>query len=221
AQRKQMMSGQVTTGDLGSLEQYGYGLVVEAGLHIGSSWYPVQTVLHDGDIWGFGTNFYLVPSTGFGIVTFANADNAHFLSSVILALQSFAQLPAPTSLPADLVIDPTTFPKLAGTYFDPHNVGHIVITVSATNAVSISMPDLDAAKVPYTTTLAPATPNNFTYTVQGQPVGVTFIPDATGANQWLRTRYFVAKAVVPGGMPRPAVKVDAPALRARLRAPRL
>ena len=217
AQRKQLLGKQVSTDELASDEQYGYGLFVDTGFHIGNDWYPLELVQHGGDIPGFASDFYLVPSTGFGIVTFANADGAHFNTSLAVAL-GMANLPAPTTVPGDLVIDPTTFPKLAGTYFDPNNVGHVVITVSATNAVSVSMPDLDAAKVPYTTTLAPASPNNFTYTVQGQPVLVTFIPDATGADQWFRTRYFVAKAQLPGGMPKPALKVDAPRLRARLRA---
>ncbi|HEY8041332.1 MAG TPA: hypothetical protein VIF15_16110, partial [Polyangiaceae bacterium] len=84
--------------------------------------------------------------------------------------------------------------------------------------VTVSMPDLDAAQIPYTPALTPVTPDNFVLTVQGQQVELTFVADAAGTYNWIRTRPFAAERTPPGPSPRPGMRVDARALRARLAA---
>jgi CubicO group peptidase (beta-lactamase class C family) len=218
AQRQQMMASQVDTLEFGDVEGYGYGLLLESGFFVNNDWYSVPQVWHDGSIPGFATEWFLIPSTGFGIVAFANADNAYFDTSVGVAFQSFAGLGAPGT-PPTLTSDPTTFPALAGNYDDPNIVGRVIVSVDSKDNVSVSMPDLDAAKIPYTAALTPAgSPYNFTETVDGLEEGITFIPDASGKNKWFRTRDYVAEWVGAAAKDAPyhAHPVNPAALRAHL-----
>ena len=57
--------------------------------------------------------------------------------------------------------------------------------------------DDDAAGTSYSQTLQPTSMDNFTITVEGTTIPVTFIADATGAYVWIRTREVVAQRV-PG-----------------------
>jgi CubicO group peptidase (beta-lactamase class C family) len=221
AQRKQMMTSRADTLEIGDVEGYGYGLLLESGFFVGNNWYDVPEVWHDGSIPGFATEWFLIPSTGFGIVAFANADNAYFDSSLGVALQSFAGLGAAGTAPT-LTSDPKTFPALAGNYDDPNNVGRVIVSVDTSDNVTVSMPDLDAAKITYTAALTPAgSPYNFTETVDGAEEDITFIPDPSGKNyKWFRTRDYVAEWVGAQKMPRRDRPIDASALRARLHAHR-
>ena len=229
AQRQEMETAQVSLLSAGPYDGYGYGIFRDDGFVIGKDWYQPTLLLHGGDIPGFASDFYLIPSTGFGMVSFANADGAHFQASVALAFQTFGGLPAPTTLPAQLQPDPTTFPALAGTYYEPHQVvGHMVIGVDASNNLTVSLPDVDpiTPPIPYDKTMTPIAPNDFVWKVQGTEVEVTFVPDSTGAFTWVRTRYFAAqRATTPSPPPKPLatapVRIDPAALRARLHAPRL
>jgi CubicO group peptidase (beta-lactamase class C family) len=198
AQRTKMMTPAVSLDEVGSIAQYGYGLFLDQGFALGSSYYPTALVSHGGDINGFASDFYLVPSTGFGIVTFANADAAHFGTSLVDAFQSFGDLPAPAAVPAAYTPDPASYPQLAGTYADPQNVGNIVVSVSA-GTVGVSMPALDTASIPYDKTLTPLSLDNFSFNVQGQPVEVTFVKGSSGAYQWFRTRFFVGDLIAGDG----------------------
>ncbi len=222
AQRAAMQSFQVDTHSFGSAQGYGYALFVTTGFRLGSSWYPIKLVSHGGDIPGFAADFYYVPSTGFGVVSFASADGAHFQTAVGLALQSFGELPASSTVPADAKPDPTIFPQYAGTYDDPHNVGTVTVSVTG-GAVSISMPAVEAAGIPYTKALTPVTADSFQLAIQGTTTIVTFIKDAkdtAGAYRWLRTRQFVAQnsTALPPAHHIP-VHVDAEALREKLHRP--
>ena len=216
AQHTAIQAQQVSTLEYGSAEGYGYGLFSSSGFRIGSSWYPTKLVFHGGDISGFGEDFYLVPSTGFGIVMFANADGAHFSKALVLALQSFAELPTPTSLPEDAKVDTTRFAKYAGNYDDPHNVGAVTVTASGTT-LTLSMPAVEAAGVPYDKTLTPASADNFVLSIQGTTTLLTFVKDGTGAYRYLRTRPFVAVRTTAPAFREVPLIVDAVDLRERLR----
>lgn len=217
AQRAAMQAQQVSTLEFGNAEGYGYALFSDTGFRLGTRWYDTKLVSHGGDINGFAADFYLVPSSGFGIVMFANADGAHFGSSLGLALQTFAELPAATTIPAETKPDTTRFADYAGEYDDAHNVGHVTVTATG-GALSISMPDVEAAGVPYDKALTPATIDNFVLSIQGTTVVVTFIKDGTGAYRYLRTRPFVAIRPATSPVKRPKFVVDPIELRERLRA---
>ncbi len=99
SERAAMQSPQVNTLDIGGveadLESYGFGLVVDREFQVGDSAYVTKLVWHNGSLPGFTSWFYLVPSTGFGMVWFANADQVEFATSVALALESFAGIDQP------------------------------------------------------------------------------------------------------------------------------
>ncbi len=215
--RAAMQHMEVPTLYFGSEQGYGFGLLVAKGFSLGTSYYPTVMVSHGGDINGFAADFYLLPASGFGIVILANADGAHFQSSLALALRSFGALPEPSALPADVAVDPSTFPGLAGTYFDPHYLGAVAVNVSD-GVVRLSVPGLDAAGIPYDPVATPFTADNFIVNV-GPPYGqqvVTFIRGESGTYTWLRTRIAVGKRQpLPATFPAP--QVGAAGLRERLR----
>jgi hypothetical protein len=75
------------------------------------------------------------------------------------------------------------------------------------------MPDVDAAHVAYDPKLVAIAPDNFLFTVEGQPSRITFLRDGNGKPEYLRHRAFVAKR----GVTAVARTVDARVLRQRLR----
>ncbi len=191
AQRGAMQAPQIDTLSYGHLEHYGYGLFVYDGFHVGAhDWRATKLVSHGGDIPGFAADFWLLPSTGFAVVAFADADGAHFSSSIAAALKSFGGLPAASTEP-DLTVDPATFDAFVGDYLDIFNVGAVHVAKLA-SGLTISIPDLDAAKIPYDAALVASTPNNFVMSIQGTKLLLTFVPDATSPSAYLRTRVFVA-----------------------------
>lgn len=193
ALRAEMQAPQIDTLEYGHSEHYGYGLFVNDGFHVGKGdWRAAKLVNHGGDIPGFAADFWLVPSSGFAVVAFANADGAHFSSSIALALQTFGGLPAPTTAP-DLTVDPATFDAFAGDYLDAHNVGPIHIEKQGAD-LTISMLNLDTAMIPYDPKLVPSSPGSFVVGIQGTQLLLTFIPDPANAASppaYLRTRAFV------------------------------
>ena len=198
-QREAMQSAQVNMLDPGGVEadikSYGFGLVVDREFQINRSFYATKLVWHDGAIPGFTSSFFLLPSTGCGMVWFANADNVEFVTSLVVALQSFAGLTNPTTTPPPgVAVDTSLFPSYAGTYDDPHGIGPVTITANA-KTISIDIPSFDAANTPYDQALQPTSMDNFIVTVQGAPIPLTFIADSTGTYQWIRTRIAVGKRV--------------------------
>ena len=221
--RREMQRAQLSLGVYGDELGYGLGVAVDSGIPDGASYYPARLVHHGGGIRGFASSFYLLPETGFGIVTLANADFAHFSSSVLLAMRSFGGLPAPTAMPASVAPDPDTFAALAGTYLDPHFLGAVDVSVSG-GVVSVDAPALDALGLTYEKVLVPTTKDNFAWVFPGTgPLWVTFLREAGGTYRWLRTPVAVA-ARVPvearalTAAPQEAPSVDAKRLVERLRA---
>jgi hypothetical protein len=110
-------------------------------------------------------------------------------------MESFAGLTNPTTQPiAGVAIDPSLFPSYAGTYNDPNGLGPMTVTASGTT-LSIDVPAFDTTDTPYDQILHPTSMDNFTVTVQGQALQLTFIADSTGAYVWLRTQAVVARRV--------------------------
>jgi len=217
--RAAMQRTQVSTLTYGAEDGYGLGLFVSQGVHPdATTYYPTVMVSHGGDINGFAGDFYLQPSTGFGMVVLAAADGAHFTSSAALALQSFGELPAPTSPPPDVAVDPSTFPQLVGTYVDPHLLGPVTVSV-ADGVVQVAIPGFDAAGIPYDPVVKPWTADNFVITTA--PYGaalVTFVRDQTGVYRWLRTRIAVfTRQDASTAAPAQALTVDAARVHERLR----
>jgi hypothetical protein len=97
-----------------------------------------------------------------------------------------------------VAVDTSLFPSYAGTYDDPNGLGLITVTASGAT-LSIDVPTFDAASTPYDQRLQPMSMDNFTITVQGSPIPLTFIADSTGAYVWIRTQTVVGKRVSDAG----------------------
>jgi len=186
-------------GVVANLQSYGFGLVIAREFLVGDNAYTTKLVWHNGSLPGFTSFFYLVPSTGFGIVWLANADNATFEASTALAFETFAGLTNPSTWPPPgLAVDSSIFPSYAGNYDDPNGLGAMTVTADGTT-LSIDIPTLSAENTPYDHALRPTSMDNFTVNVQGAPIPLTFIADSTGAYVWLRTPLAVAKRVPNSG----------------------
>ncbi len=217
ALRAELQSEKLDTLRYAGHEHYGYGVMVSDGVNVAADeWIGTKVVSHGGDINGFAADFYLLPATGFGIVTLANADGAHFSDAIALAMKSFGELPPP-STPPDVSVDPSSFDAFVGDYEDPYNVGHVTVAKTGSE-LTVSMPDVESAGVPYTPALIPVSPGNFVLRIQGTQVLVTFVDDGDTKSAFLRTRPFVAKRTTTTAAKAPAMKVDADALSRRLRA---
>ncbi|MFO0659149.1 MAG: serine hydrolase [Polyangiaceae bacterium] len=189
--RNKLVTGHVYLGGAGHETSYGYGLLVATGLSTnGSDWRPTKVVMHDGRVPGFAGQIITLPETGFGIVILVNAE-VEFSTTVALALTSFGGLPDSVAQPKDILPQPNRFPQYAGTYFDPHQVGEITVSVEGTT-VGISIPALDSAAVTYDKTLIPIGNDSFFLNVAGSPTELSFVPDNKGSYVWLRTREVVA-----------------------------
>jgi CubicO group peptidase (beta-lactamase class C family) len=211
AERMAMQSPQINQElGAGDLQNYGFALFVDKGFFLHDGFHATTLVSHGGDINGFAADIYVVPSTKFAIIVLANTDGAHFINSVALALETYAGLGAPTTAPS-FPIDPATFDSLAGSYQDDFNIGRVIVT-NTTGGLTISLPDVEAAHIPYDPQLVPAAPDNFLLSIQGTQVEITFLRDAAGNPEYIRHRAFVAKRT-PTLVAHP---VDPRALRQRL-----
>jgi CubicO group peptidase (beta-lactamase class C family) len=196
AQRLAMQSPQIDMQTAGSHEQYGFALFVKDYAFLADGWHPARIVEHGGAIPGFSCDLYIAPDSEFVIAVLANADDAYFRDSISFALQTYANLPPATAVPDEVRPDPTTFASLAGNYQDDYSVGRVIIKHDA-GKLTISMPDLDTAHVPYSPALVPIARDNFLLTIEDYPLEIAFLRDAAGNPEYLRERSFVAKRGTP------------------------
>jgi CubicO group peptidase (beta-lactamase class C family) len=203
--RQAMQTTQVSTEEIFDYVGYGYGLQTSSALILSATDVrPLQVVEHGGDIPGFAADVFWAPAMDLGFVFLSNADGAHFTDSILTGLQTLGTLPEPIE-PPDFLPDAATLEACAGTYLDDFNVGEIVVTNSA-GALTVSMPALDAASIPYQPLLQPYAGRTFILGVQGTFLLLTFIDGEAGTPHWLRTRAFVGARVDgagPGSMPDP------------------
>lgn len=199
--RAEMQSEVLGTNEFLDYIHYGHGLFVLNHAFLGSpdEVYPLTIVSHGGDIPGFAADVFYVPSLRFGFVALANADGAHFVQSFVTALQTLTTLPEPEPAP-DLTISDASLASYAGAYYEDFGYGDITIAKSG-SSLTISMPVLDQAGIPYDPTLVPIAPDNFYFLVQGVPLPLTFFRDDLGITRYLRTRVFVGVRVDAFGPP--------------------
>ena len=69
-------------------------------------------------------------------------------------------------------------------------MGEVVVSTDGTG-LSVSMPDLDAASIPYNPTLTPLSTHVWVVTVQGTDYDLSFYEGDDG-EMWMRNRAFVA-----------------------------
>jgi hypothetical protein len=150
----------------------------------------LKLVEHGGDIAGFAADVACIPDLDLCFVSLANANAAHLSNSIVVGLQTLANLPAPSPMP-DVAPKPDRYPLYTGSYNDPFEVGRVNITTDG-GKLFIQLPKLDEAKTPYNQELKPTVVDNFILTVEGTQMPLTFIADANGIYTYIRSRPYLA-----------------------------
>jgi CubicO group peptidase (beta-lactamase class C family) len=186
-----MVSPGRDTGELLDLIRYGFGLKVSDSLFLDGRYYRVRSLQHTGAIAGFTGSLFLLPDTGFGIVTLVNGDGAENLPNTVgAALRTLASLPEPSAAPG-VAPRPETFVEEVGTYQDPRLAGAVEVSQSA-GQLRVAIPAATAAGIAYDPVLVATSPRNFLLSIDGEWLSVTFIHGGPADPVYLRTRAFVA-----------------------------
>ena len=189
-----MTSPQVVMLDTGGQSSYGFGVATSPGISLGSAqggvkYYGLTSIGHDGALAGYSANVSCLPQVDFCFISLASGDNAFFINSLVTAIQTLVDLPAP-STPPDLSPRLDRLDAYAGTYVDPFALGTVQITHTG-DSLSAFVPTLDPTN-PFP--LMPTVVDNFA-AADGTPV--TFIQDATGTYTYLYSRPVVAVRTGP------------------------
>ena len=186
---KAMTSAEVAMPESGGLTSYGFGVVVAPGFSLAppgkpAGYYPLRLLTHDGALAGYSANLSCLPERDFCFISLASGDNAFFNASLVTAIATLVDLPAPVS-PPDVAPRPERFPAYAGTYVDPFVLGEIDIANGPTG-LTAQIPVIDPTG---TFALTPTRVDNF---VADDGTPATFIPDASGVYRYLYSRPYVA-----------------------------
>jgi CubicO group peptidase (beta-lactamase class C family) len=192
AKRMAMQSPLVSTKLVGDFESYGYGLFTEPGMVLAvqpdqPEFYNLTLVQHGGDVPGYATTFWCIPSRDICFVALANHSLSHFDQAFGRALPSLVDLPPAQPVP-DIQPRPELFPAYAGVYQDA-TVGDVTITVSE-GKVMISLPALEAQGIPYERVLQPVAIDSFVLTAGGEGQLMTFIREGD-VYKYLRCRPYL------------------------------
>jgi CubicO group peptidase (beta-lactamase class C family) len=208
AARQEVVSSQISTQTiyadleataLGLGDDYGLGVGISSGFFMDrraepDTYYATRVLGHGGDIPGFASTFLVLPETGFGMVVLSNRDAIRPTESMRFALESFAELPAPSAPPPASKPDPARFASYAGAYRDTGGASIEVLYDGA--SLRASVPALDALGLPYEPELEPSSLDNFSLWIsfgeERVPLEVTFITDGSG-DVWFRSRVAVAR----------------------------
>lgn len=191
-QRQAMRSKQIDTEEYLDQIWYGYGLMGIEGFNLGTKHYNLGIVGHTGAIPGFAAEIETIPERDFAIAFLANTDGAYFQNSLATAISTLVDLPEPTTAP-DPDVDPADFALYAGEYLDPYNAGPMTVTTDGKDVI-VSLPALEQAKISYEPKLQCYVRHNCIFTFyQGSKIQlpVTFLFDAQGKVEFVRTRAFV------------------------------
>jgi len=204
AQHRAMQAPQVDTEMFVDLIHYGYGLMVSEGGFYGpdmGDFYEVRIIQHDGALPGFSSQLFWAPELDLGLVTLANADNAYFYASLGTALHTLGDMPSPVEGP-DLDMSDEELETCVGEFQDPLNLGRVTVSLDG-GRLTVFMPEVEAAEVPYDESLTQTSPRNFLLDLGGMIIPITFIMDEEGNAEYFRARYFVAERVSTDEGPEP------------------
>jgi CubicO group peptidase (beta-lactamase class C family) len=169
---------------------YGFGLMVDAGISLGNDYYRVPVWAHGGNTLGYTSTFFVLPEQRFAISILSNGRSDDFTQSVVTAIATLVDLPAPSTPPAR-PFDASQLDALAGTYraFDA-SIGDFEIVITRHgDALEISVPVLDENAVPYEHTMTPVTTHVWVGSLGGEAEELSFIE--TSGHMYLRNRAFV------------------------------
>jgi len=187
--REEMWTETLDTGLYLGRISYGYGLMVYDGAQLGAGWYEGTYAGQRGGLPGYSAELLLSPDTGVGAAVLAAGDDADLGATLEAALGAFGGLPSASEAP-DPEIDTADWAALEGSYLDPWSYGAVVVTAED-DALTVSIPLLDADGVAYDPTLTAVARDNFILDLDGEELALTFLHE-DGAPARLRTRAFVA-----------------------------
>jgi hypothetical protein len=195
---KEMRSADVGTNQEGEIDSYGFGLYAGSGLGIlgPGPYFPEPYIGHGGAQAGWWSDWFIFPESGFGFVVLVNSDYGSFPNTMTQAIEQLANV-QPTAAPAVDAVAPAEFPAYAGDYLDPNNLGPVNVT-DVGGTMTISMPALDQAGVPYEPALVPLDRASFGLTIDGSELLATFIRGSDGAFDWFRVDHVAVAARVAG-----------------------
>ncbi|MEZ4430891.1 MAG: serine hydrolase domain-containing protein [bacterium] len=174
---------------------YGYGLFIYDGVMLGpESYHPVEIIEHGGNINGYTAQLVTAPALGFGAALLVNGDALNDRLNACAAPLLAAQpgLPPAEAPPADRAVDRATFVDYVGDFDDPNNVGPIHVALDETGDLTLSMPLVEEAEVPYEPVLIDVARDMFLLRIQGLVIPISGIRRAGEETvHWLRTRFFV------------------------------
>ncbi len=197
ALRAEITTPKVTTGYLNGTRHYGYGMAIWEGfLTSEGTYYPMPVWFHGGNTNSFTTDFWVLPEQDFALCIVVSGVYADFDHSVDVAMETLVALPEPIDAPL-ATVDPSTFGRHVGTYLDRFNLGHIIIE-DAGDALTVSMPDAEAAGVTVDHQLTAVSNDIFLVYLNGLRYDLTFFPDTPGGQSvYVRNRNFVGRRMVP------------------------
>lgn len=188
-------------------DSYGFGLFIYPGIYLGpNDFRRMKVVSHGGNIPGFTADVFYVPSLRFGYIALGSADLAYFRRTLGLALTTLTTLP-PSEPPPSFTPDPADWPRYAGSYLDQFNLGPIEVFAHS-SSITVSVPELERANIPYERELVPTGPDNFAWQVQGYNLPVTFIAGEDGTPTYFRTRPAVGTRVRSARLTAPPRRFD-------------
>ena len=177
---------------------YGYGMFVETGLYSKEGdWYAMTVWEHGGNTLSFSHLFYILPEKNFAVAICSSGNMTDFEASVEAAIRSLVELPEPSVGP-QYTFDATALDHHVGTYFDPYNVGQVIITREG-DTLLIEAPDITAAGYTVTPELTAISSELFLVHLDGEAYDLAFIPaEEGGPSTYIRNRIFVATRVDGG-----------------------
>lgn len=186
--RKEITSAQISQEFLGLPKYYGYGMFVEEGFEHNEEWYQEKIWQHGGNTTAYTNLLWILPEKKIAISIMSSGGFDDFSSSMIAALESVTELVSPQETPV-IPTEPNEYYKHEGTY----STGELIVSVSEEdNELYITIPEFDAANVPYEPKLVPLADKSFYFVINDGVDMVTFLPHHEGGESaYIVNRNFV------------------------------
>ena len=168
---------------------YGYGLFVEQGLWTSQGYHEVEMWHHGGNAYGYSSDFYVVPSTGFAISILSSGFAQDYTDTVVAALESAADLPAPTLDPPEWPFDAARLDDHVGSYTD-HVNGTFTITRNG-DGLDISWPFLETYGYVIPPALVPISDSLWVADLSGYPLTLAFVGTPGTPSEFAANRILV------------------------------
>jgi CubicO group peptidase (beta-lactamase class C family) len=189
--REEMLAPQISNNILGEHSHYGYGWGNESGFWRNNTFIEGTYNHHSGAVPGYSTTLLIWPEKGMGMVAMAAVDGAYISDALYEALELYDLPQSGGPMPSDIYYDSGDNDDYTGTFFDPNNIGEVIIT-NENGTLTVEATTLDEYDIPYGTTMSPYTKDNLIWEVQDYPFIMSMIRDDNGQPQYFANRYFVA-----------------------------